>query len=555
MKAAITLILVKNLPFMPYLHNNKSRRKAFFMSRHYLRMNRTMKKSLVAVSVIVVLGAAWTGVSWYTGKLIEQHMAEVTTNANSQLQSSFPKAGVNVSYQDYHRGLFSSQVRIVLKPDAAAATAGTSALRTGDEIAFIETIDHGPFPVAQLKKFNLIPSMASVHSELENTATLKPLFDVTKGKSLVTADTRVSYNGDSSSAINFIPVDYDKNTSKLQFGGADINVAVDKELTKMKLDAKSDTIAITSQNQFGQQEKVTFTGFALDSDTNQGKSKVGIGDQNLSIKQVSVNVDGKDAAAVENFKLVSKFGEDGSNIKGQQDYTVDALKIQNTDFGSGKLTVKIDKLDGAALKTFSDSYNQQSQQLMAQAGDIDPAVYQQQATDLLVANLPLLLKGNPSISIDPLSWKNSKGESTFTLQIDLKDPAAGSQAQSEDQLISQLVSKVDAKLTIPVAMATELTTQTAKLEGYTGDDAEKLAKQQVQGLAAMGQMFKITTMKDDAISTSFHYADNQIDLNGQKMTLQEFAGLFGIFGGNALTPQTEQTAAPAVPATPVAPVA
>lgn len=27
-----------------------------------------MKKSLVAVSVIVVLGAAWTGASWYTGK-------------------------------------------------------------------------------------------------------------------------------------------------------------------------------------------------------------------------------------------------------------------------------------------------------------------------------------------------------------------------------------------------------------------------------------------------------------------------------------------------------
>jgi uncharacterized protein YdgA (DUF945 family) len=513
-----------------------------------------MKKSLVAVSVIVVLGAAWTGVSWYTGKMIEQHMAEVATNANSQIQSSFPKAGVNVSYQDYHRGLFSSQVRIILKPDAAAAAAGTSALKTGDEISFIETIDHGPFPAAQLKKFNLIPSMASVHSELENTATLKPLFDVTKGKSLVTADTRVSYNGDSSSAINFIPVDYDKNNSKLQFGGADINVAVDKELTKMKLDAKSDSIAITSQNQFGQQEKVTLNGFSLDSDTNQGASKVGIGDQNLTIKQVAVNVDGKDAASLDNFKLVSKFSEEGTNIKGQQDYTIDALKIQNSDFGSGKLTVKIDKLDAAALKAFSDSYNQQSQQLLSQAGDIDPAVYQQQATELLAANLPLLLKGNPSISIDPLSWKNSKGESTFTLQLDLKDPAAGSQAQSEDQLISQLVSKLDAKLNIPLAMATELTTQTAKIEGYTGDDAEKLAKQQVQGLAAMGQMFKITTLKDDAISSSFHYADNQVDLNGQKMTLQEFAGLFGIFGGNAVQPQTQAPAASPL-APPVAPVA
>jgi uncharacterized protein YdgA (DUF945 family) len=101
-------------------------------------------------------------------------------------------------------------------------------------------------------------------------------------------------------------------------------------------------------------------------------------------------------------------------------------------------------------------------------------------------------------------------------------------------------------------MATEMTIQTAKLQGYTGDDAEKLAKQQVQGVAAMGQMFKITTLKDDTISSSFQYADNQVNLNGQKMTLQEFAGLFGIFGGNAVAPQTEAPA-PLVP--PVAPVA
>ena len=91
-----------------------------------------MKKSLVAVSVIAVLGAAWTGVSWYTGKLIEQHMDEQVAAANSQLQSAYPKAGLKVSYQDYQRGLFSSKMRIVLQPEPAAATAGTSVLKTGD---------------------------------------------------------------------------------------------------------------------------------------------------------------------------------------------------------------------------------------------------------------------------------------------------------------------------------------------------------------------------------------------------------------------------------------
>lgn len=50
-------------------------------------------------------------------------------------------------------------------------------------------------------------------------------------------------------------------------------------------------------------------------------------------------------------------------------------------------------------------------------------MYEQQNAELLQKNLPLLLKGNPSLSIAPLSWKNSKGESTFTLDLALTDPS------------------------------------------------------------------------------------------------------------------------------------
>ncbi|MDN6550279.1 MAG: DUF945 family protein, partial [Enterobacterales bacterium] len=60
-----------------------------------------MKKSAVAVAVIVVLGAAWTGASWYTGKLIEQRMTTEVENVNSQINNYFPKAGLKLSYEDY----------------------------------------------------------------------------------------------------------------------------------------------------------------------------------------------------------------------------------------------------------------------------------------------------------------------------------------------------------------------------------------------------------------------------------------------------------------------
>lgn len=78
------------------------------------------------------------------------------------------------------------------------------------------------------------------------------------------------------------------------------------------------------------------------------------------------------------------------------------------------------------------------------------------------------------------------------------------------------VKSLDAKLTIPVDMATEFMTQIAKLEGYQQEEAAGLAKQQVNGLAAMGQMFRITTLQDNVIGTSLQYANGQVTLNGQK---------------------------------------
>ncbi|MFW5391294.1 YdgA family protein [Yersinia sp. 2544 StPb PI] len=510
-----------------------------------------MKKSLVAVSVIVVLGAAWTGASWYTGKLIEQRMGELVNTANGQIRTLLPKAGVKLAYTDYQRGLFRSQVRYVLQADSSVV--GEKALKDGDEIAFIETIDHGPFPFAQLKKFNLIPSMASVHTELANTPALKKLFDVTKGQSPFTADSRISYSGDTSSAITFIPIDYQQNTTSMKFSGATIDADVSRDMRNVKMSGSSENIVFTSKNQWDQLEQFSVQGLTLKSDSKMGKFDLSIGDQQVAIKQIGFSLDGKEMATLVGFNLNTQLGETDKDLNGKLSYTLDALKIQGNDFGSGKLAFAFDKLDGQNLKQFTSAYNQQVLKAVQAGENLDPVAYQEQMTEMLIANLPGLLKGNPTVSITPLSWKNAKGESTFTLNIDLVDPAQTK--ASAEPLLAQSVKKVDATLTIPMPMATELTTQAARLQGYSPEEAQKLAQQQVQGIAAMGQMFKLTTTKDDVISSSFHFADNQVNLNGQKMSLQEFVGLFGMFGG---APAEEDTGSapeemPATPAEPAVP--
>ncbi|STW79382.1 GTP-binding protein YdgA [Klebsiella michiganensis] len=41
-------------------------------------------------------------------------------------------------------------------------------------------------------------------------------------------------------------------------------------------------------------------------------------------------------------------------------------------------------------------------------------------------------------------------------------------------------------------------------------------------------------MEDNAITSSLQYADGQVTLNGQKMPLDEFAGMFGFSASRRL---------------------
>jgi uncharacterized protein YdgA (DUF945 family) len=81
-----------------------------------------MKKSLVAAGIIVALGVIWTGGAWYTETAGKPR--RYVQQANAQLQSSAPEAGVELSWQNYQRGVFSSHLQLVVKPVAGKRTAG-----------------------------------------------------------------------------------------------------------------------------------------------------------------------------------------------------------------------------------------------------------------------------------------------------------------------------------------------------------------------------------------------------------------------------------------------
>nr|WP_318381850.1 YdgA family protein [uncultured Enterobacter sp.] len=488
-----------------------------------------MKKTLVAAGVIVALGVIWTGAAWYTGKQLESRIADMVSQANAEIKNTAPETGVELAYQNYQRGLFSSHVQLIVKPVAGSENVW---LKPGQSVVLNESIGHGPFPFAQLKKFNLVPSMASVKTTLVNNDVSRPLFAMSKNESPFEVNTRIGYGGDTHSDISLKPLNYEKEGEKVAFSGGEFQLSADRDGNEISLSGEAQSGLVDAVNEYGQRVQVTFNNFKSDGTTKRASFNERVGNQKATMEKMAVSVEGKEMAVLEGMDLTAKteVAPDNKTVNSQIDYALNSLKVQNQNMGSGKLTLKVGQIDGQAWHQFSQQYNAQTKALLAQPEVVqNPDLYQQKATEAFFSALPLLLKGEPVITVAPLSWKNEKGETAFNLSLFLKDPAtAKGEPQTLAQEVDRSVKSIDSKLTIPVDMATEFMTQVAKLEGYQQADAAKLASQQVKGLAAMGQMFRITTLENNVISTSLQYANGQVTLNGQKMPLEEFVGMFGM---------------------------
>lgn len=477
-----------------------------------------MKKSAVAVAIVVAFGTIWTGSSWYTGKQLERRMGQEIDNLNKKLDQRFPNLGLKISYQDYQRHLFSTDVNYIVQ---AVPGLEKHDLKAGDSIILKEKISHGPFPLSQLKHFNFIPSLASVHSELKNTPAVKPLFDATKEKSPIDADTRIAYNGDSQSVIKLLPVDFHQDNSSIKFAGAKINADIQHDLRNILFKLDSQDITISGINKDNQQEQLSLKGLIINGESQHGQFDINIGKQQLSLNQLSVSLENKEFANLNGLTINVNIGESNNSLKGEIDYTLNDLTISKQSYGQGGMKMSFEGLDGEGVKKLSSQYNALiNQQLKNNSLDINAMHW----LALINDNLPELLKGNPTINLQPLSWKNSGGESKLSLALKLAIP------ENHDKNITLLraIKMLDVKLDIPIAMAEQLTTQLAEQDGANADNAKEIAKQQVKNFIDTWKLFQLVKEKGNNITSEIHYINGVIDLNGNKIPLAQAEAILGL---------------------------
>lgn len=486
-----------------------------------------MKKSLVAVGVVAALGVVWTAGAWFTGKQMEARFADMIAQTNAQLTRAAPEAALALSYQNYQRGLFSSHLQLVIQPTAGKESPW---LKPGQQVVFDESVDHGPFPFAQLKSFNLLPAMASVSSTLVNNDVTKPLFDAAKGKSPFSAETRVGYSAATDTQVTLAPLNYDAEGEKLVFSGGTMRLQADREGKELALNGGIPSVQLDTLNEYNQRVQLSFSNLKTDGTSEMTDFAERIGSQKLSVDKLAIAIEGQQLAVMEGMNLdgASTLSDDRKAINTRLDYTLNSLKLQSQDMGSGKLSLKIDKLDGEAWHQFNQQYQAQMNALAAQPEVLaNPELYQQQMTTAFFGSMPILLKGGPTITVAPLSWKNAKGESTLNIALQLNDPSGATGVpQSMGEEIDRSVKSLDSKLTIQTPMATQLMTQVAQLEGRDSASAASMATMTVERFAAMGQQFGLTTRENDNIVSSLQYGAGKITLNGKVMTPEETMIMF-----------------------------
>ncbi|MEX9782600.1 YdgA family protein [Providencia manganoxydans] len=421
-----------------------------------------MKKSLVAVGVIVAVGAAWTGASWYTGSKVENELNKIISNTNEFFAANAPEAGVVFKVENFKRGVFSSQANIVI---SAAESNGAD-----ETIVFNTDIEHGPFPLSQVAKFNLIPKLGAANIELANNAATKELFEITKGKPFISGTAVVGYSKSIDSNLELLPIEYSKDDASISFSGSKLVFNSSADFADVDGSIITDNLVIQKADK---SESMTLKGLKIT--TNVTKSQYGFytGKQDLVIADTDFNIP-ETKFSFKNLVIGSDTVLEKESVKGSISYSIDDLKALEQNLGSGKVALSIDKLDAKALGKFVEQYNKALAEGLA-TGDPSAAA-EQVAMDMMTKTLPELLQSKPTFSISPAYWKNDAGQSSIDLSMtfnkwDQDELTSLAMANKVDEAVKSLLTSFDFNFTLNKPMAIELIAQAAILDQGKAVDA------------------------------------------------------------------------------------
>ncbi|HLD67705.1 MAG TPA: YdgA family protein [Pseudomonas sp.] len=491
-----------------------------------------MKKSVgIAVGLVVAVGAASTAGAWYTGNQLEQLLNTSIIEANQELKLLLPGTGITPSIEliALERGFFTSTARYRVKAPGAldGADAGDTAVET--ELLFVDHIEHGPFPLSRVLGLKLLPVMAKSNFELENNPTVENWFVASKGLSPLTGDTSIGYNRDVSGSVHLQPLDYSEERGSVKFSGLTLDLAISDDKRSVKVGGNMDSLMFSAPDS----TRIEFSDLNLVSDSERGESGLYLGSSESSLKLIQVQLPEQEPLLIKDMLQKSQLDEGKDGVFGSFTYDVGMVSYAGKDVGALKLGGSMKNLDTASLKSLTDLYKELLSQLDAASYDEGQPNFNltpEQETQLK-ADIGTLLAGKPVLALDTFAFKTAHGESRFNFALGLNKPTSFELPPQE--LLMQAIGSLDARLVVSKPMIKDVILNKAALDpsadpAMVAQEAEQMAE--MAGMMAVGT--QMATVDGNDIVASVKYAEGQVDLNGRKMPVEEFAGMvMGMAGG------------------------
>lgn len=501
-----------------------------------------MKKSLVAVGVIVALGVVWTGASWYMGSKIESRLQEETKLANVQLAQLAKNAqfgaDIKLEIRDYKKGVFTSNAdfAVVISKDASEVVEDQD--KKVEEIIFTTDIDHGPFPLSDLAKFNLAPKLAAMNNTLVNNDTTKELFKLTKDKSLFDIHTSLAFDGAVSGEAKLNPIDFAENGGTVKTTPLTIEFSSDKTATNFTTSVKGDQVVVTKDGE----ETFTIKNIAGSvAGTKVNNDQYLFNEQLLSFAEIAhTSKDKASDFSLKDFSLTTKSDIKDKLFNISQTYYFKSLNVAGLEFGAGKFGYSIDKADTDAMLLLTKVYNNSL---------LPWNKYHYGNDDIVEKAVRDVLEKGLVFRIDEASLTNKSGVSKLNFNLDLNAfnvKVLESQEKSPAELFNYLFKNIDFNIDLSLPMLAEFrnTTQyldaaryqeTAltdeekkEIETATATDIEQLKTELQQNINQISQEEKdalplmLLAQDGKALSLKLNYAADKFTMNGKTYTFDEF---------------------------------
>ncbi|MBW3506139.1 MULTISPECIES: YdgA family protein [unclassified Pseudomonas] len=491
-----------------------------------------MNKPLgVLAGIVIVVGALNTAGAWYTGSKIEGVLQAAIEQSNQELATQLQGSTTHGTLElvSIERNLYSSTAhyRLKLQDDKAGPDAPPV------ELLFVDNIEHGPLPWSRIKTFKWMPVMAVNNYALEKSPFTEKWFAATKDQTPLKGQVTMGYNRSVDGHMELVALEtkLDDNSS-FSFSGLTMEAQTDADGQNLKAKGYMDHLKLHAVTVDNPPVLVELNGLTLASDLKKTPFGFYLGQNVMVLSEGQLTYGAAQSVIkLKNFEYADSSSATGNLMSGRLSYKVGDITLDGKPVGSAQMVLTASSLDIPAMQALLQIYQNKFQ---PQADGTLPQTPLTPAEQVLMqVEVEKLLAAKPQLALEKFTIKTENGESQLNVAMSLAKPTSFEAAPIE--VTKQMLTALDAKLQLSKPMIADLSAVQAQLVGQTDPQTiAKMASMNSEMAGVMAVQTGLAKVDGNNILASLNYAEGLVDLNGQKMSLEDFiTAMTTRFGGVA----------------------